>query len=334
MYKIKRKLAVSAWIIVVTFVALSVATYAWMSIATSFKLSDLEINVITDNAVEIAIDVDGLPAEWVQSLSAAELMSTDATVRPVTWSARDKAFYAPKYGLDGRISSLEPKLVTSLADIPTSSAEAEGEGAGYLLKIDFWLRTSSSKITTYLSDPEVNPDGLMVANGSFLVGEPEWNTSKKLHDDGGKGAQNAMRIAFLTEDYYIYNEAGEPISKVEDGAFYIYEPNADPDSTTPSMDGKELAYQGDSKLIRQTSSGWADKEIPVHGEVDYFYGEFIDEDTELFTLTANNPRKITMYVWLEGQDSDCSNSISAGKILANVHFGATSVIQEDEVIRP
>ncbi len=340
MNKVKHKLVVSAWIITVSFVALSVATYAWMSIATSFKLSDLEINVISDNAVEIAMDVDGLPGEWVQSISAAELVPENAELRPLTYSATDKAFYSPKYGLDGRISLLQASLVTTLADISTSSAEAEGEGAGYLLKFEFWLQTSSSKITTYLSDPEISPEGEMVANGSYVVGSPVWNEELIQHDDGGNGAQNAIRIAFLTEDYWLYDDAGAAVALVEEGAFYIYEPNANAEEITPSMDGVDengnaLPYEGeDGKLIRQEQSSWQEQEFPLRNNVDYTYGKFIDEDTELFMLTANNPRKITMYVWLEGQDAQCTNSISAGKILANIHFGATSVTGEDNISRP
>ncbi len=370
MKTVKQKLAIATWIILTSFIALSVATYAWMSIATSFKVSDLELNVITENAMEIALATgDGsVPADdaWGTTLSLSELVNKDAALRPVTWSAKDKTFYAPTYGLDGRILSIiEPAKVISLADVPTSSAEAEGEGAGYLLKVEFWLRTQSDKAMTYISGPqmlnireplldeneassETNSEAASenvtesaeetLYGGSYVIGIPVWNSETMLHDDAGKGAQYAIRIGFMTEDYYIYDSQGNEI-KVEDGGFYIYEPNTSHGEITPTIDKSDneeetLLYEGDGKLIRQEVSSWQDQTPPFNEEVDYTYGEFIDEDTDLFLLTANNPRKVTMYIWLEGQDKDCTNSISAGEILANIHIGAEADSYKEDIGRP
>ena len=69
------------------------------------------------------------------------------------------------------------------------------------------------------------------------------------------------------------------------------------------------------RLIMQTYSR---KEEP---------GEFIQNPT-LFTLESGEIVKIELYIWLEGQDVDCSNAMSDGvtttKLEANIQFTGTS----------
>ncbi len=331
MRRTRRMLIMATWVILFSFAALSVATYAWMSIATSYKVSDLELNIITENAMEVAPDEGGQPGEWLKVLSTEQLIDPELGLRPVTWSAKDKSFYAPTYGLDGRIDFFDPHLITSInADIPTPSpAEAEEEaGAGYLISVDFWLRTGAAKITTYLSGPAATgPDS--VGDGTYVIGAPEWDAEKGYHINGGNGAEYAIRIGFLTYDYY--NE--ETGKLLEESRFYIYEPNTAADAAfTPNLDGEPL--EGDGKLIRQENSYFTEQEIPLHGSVDYVRGAFIGNDSEMFTLYADIPRRVTMFIWLEGQDAECTNAISAGHILANLQFAASLRNNDENIGRP
>ncbi len=362
MHKAKRSLILAAWVILISFVALTVATYAWMSIATSYKVSDLDIHVISENAMEIAFDNNGEPGEWMHVVDANRLLDPDATLRPITWSAKDGAFYAPRYGLDGRIGYMDPYLVASVNTDPAepTSSEAEEEaGDGYLIAIDLWLRTGTSRVVTYL----VGPDGLRgdedtivrpsdttpeaeadtqgnatdtqpetgvatpgagdgTLGGTYVVGLPVWDPDAICHYSGGNGAENVLRIGFLT-----YDEA------YEDGHFYIYEPNAPEDGyVTRGIDGDPL--EGEGTLIRQYASTWSEQDPVLHGSVNYHMGEFATEDTEMFSLVANTPRRVTLFIWLEGQDPQCQNSISAGELLLNLQLGAIADNGEDEIIRP
>ncbi len=318
----KRTLIIALWVVAAAFVALTAATYAWMSIATSYEVSDLELNVITENALEIAPDVNGAPGEWVKLLSTEELIGAGGTLRPITWSAKNMAFYAPKYGLDGRIDSVYPYLVTELSETSTPSAEAEEEGVEYLISVDVWMRTGASKVTTYLSGPDVS-DADTAGDGTYLIGVPKWNAEALRHDSGGNGAEYAIRIGFLTYD-----------EEYEDGAFYIYEPNTGKDEAPcTSIDG-EGSYEGECRLIRQNPSGWTEQTPVLHGSVDYVTGEFIDEDTSMFTLISGSPRRVTIFVWLEGQDAQCVNSISAGELIANLQIAGKVSGYDQEIERP
>jgi hypothetical protein len=62
---------------------------------------------------------------------------------------------------------------------------------------------------------------------------------------------------------------------------------------------------------------------PVQKDVlIYDYGEFLD-DPFLFDLDENCMAQIEIYLWLEGQDMDCTNEIGeAAQIFASVQFHA------------
>ncbi len=325
MKSLKKKLAFMSWLIVLSFTALTVATYAWMSIATSYEVSDLELTIITENAMELAPDDGGKPGEWSTSISGSTFIPEDAALRPVTWSAANFAFFAPTYGLDGRIDFMAPYEIAKLdSGIPTPSANEaeEGEGAGYLIAVDLWFRTGASEVTVHLSAPERTSEGVM-GEGTFVCGAPVWNADKICHENGGKGAENVIRIGFMTYD-----------EEYEDGRLYIYEPNVSKErEPTLSIDG-DTSYEGDGKILRQTPTTWSEQDPVLNGSVIYSLGEFHTEDTALFKLVSDTPRRVTLLIWLEGQDAECMNSISAGRIIANLQFGADEQYQQGGIERP
>ena len=53
----------------------------------------------------------------------------------------------------------------------------------------------------------------------------------------------------------------------------------------------------------------------------YEMGSF-DSDPVLFSLEAGEMAKIDLYIWLEGQDVDCTNQIKDAQILANIQMEA------------
>jgi len=316
----KTKLTVALWIAAFSFVLLTSAAYAWMSMAGDIRVTDLALNVVTDNALELAPDAGGTAGEWTTVIRMPDLLGGDAVLRPVAYSSKREAFLAPRYGLDGRPDFSTPKLVAPLsanaAAAPPSSGEAGGEAgaaepSGYLFSFDFWIRAGSSDCSVRLSEPKEVSKGLD-GGGSYVIGRPVWNPRSVSHDDGGRGAQNALRIAFRT-----YSDYGG-----DGGGFVIYEPNADGGGAyapTPSIDGTG-ALTDEGSLILQSSSGWAEQDPVLRDNVDYKIGGFITEDTELFTLAAGKARRVTLYVWLEGQDADCVNAISGAQLIINLQF--------------
>jgi hypothetical protein len=164
-------------------------------------------------------------------------------------------------------------------------------------------------------------DGTQSA-GTYLIGTPVWNGQTVLHDDGGSGAENAVRIGFRITPV---DEKGEATGSSQ---FYIYEPNCDSHTDTeggyietPSIDGTATLVSEDH-LITQTSSIWTEAS-PVQRNVTLRRMGTFTSDTELFTLEAGEMVRIDLYIWLEGQDVDCTNAIGTeAQILASVQFAA------------
>ena len=56
-------------------------------------------------------------------------------------------------------------------------------------------------------------------------------------------------------------------------------------------------------------------------------------DTKLFALKARETVRIDLYIWLEGQDADCTNQIGEeARIFANIQFAGT--YEDQSGLRP
>jgi hypothetical protein len=323
MTKNKRKLMMAFWISFLSFLLLSTATYAWMSIASSIKVSDMSMNLVTENALELAPDVDGKPGEWTAVMQMSDLLSGDAVLKPATYSAQRDAFVAPSYGLDGRPNFSNPITVLQMQNSSSAlSANKSENGENYVYSFDFWVRTGAADCTVCLAAPMKVSEGVL-GTGTYVVGKPIWNAGTIRHEDGGKGAQNAIRVAFRSYDESYGGKGG----------FVIYEPNSDSGGSyeaTPSIDGT-ATLTSNASLILQSTSSWSEQYPVLKDNVKYTTGNFSSKDTAVFTLKAAVARRVTMYVWLEGEDKDCVNSISDAELLANIQFTAKVGSKDNEI---
>lgn len=110
------------------------------------------------------------------------------------------------------------------------------------------------------------------------------------------------------------------------GEFYIYEPNCDTHissstsdvAETKSIDGEDTLIDT-AHLIRQTASRWSEASPVLSSVTIKSLGRFTTP-TRLFTLQPGEIAAIELYIWLEGQDMDCTNVIDEAQIIANLQF--------------
>lgn len=292
----------------------SVATYTWFSISKTPEVSDMALYINTPTGLELS--PDPLAEEWTRRLDFQDLVGQHKPLRPVTWSDNEKRFYAATYGLDGRL--------TNIWDPLSDDRHANQNNAdGYYLMGTLYARCDQ-KVTVKLS-PAVEIEEGLQGSGTFVIGEPVWDPDAIAHYNGGHGAELAIRIGFLIQKTDL---TGQPLQ--EDAVFYIYEPNSDQhvDGSdgyvdTPSVDLTESLVSADH-LICQTTSSWQESDPVEKNVVVRTLGKFTTE-TELFSLTPKELAKITVYVWLEGQDADCTNMIGQqAHILASIQFATES----------
>lgn len=307
------KIVVYFYVVLILLLLLTVSTYTWFSLSKTPRVSSLSMYVTTATGMEIALTPDS--EEWGQQLSYTDMVSETSPLRPVSWSEKDKMFYAAVYGIDGRLTGKWQPL----SDERNAN---RNDYNGYYCIGTFYARTEE-RVKVSLT-PAIEIDEGKNGSGTYLIGFPTWSTEDILHHNAGQGAENAVRVGIK-----ITHLGDDNLPTDEEALFYIYEPNCDKHLdgsvgyvNTPSLDGTETLVPPD-RIITQTASEWTEAFPIEKNRVIHTFGEFTSS-TELFTLDAYEKVKIQIYVWLEGQDVDCTNAIEDAQILASIQFLATT----------
>ena len=158
----------SYWLAIMALLLLLVAaTYTWFSLSKTPRVNDMDLYVSSPSGLEIAQKFDAPDEDWGQSISFAEIVSETSPLKPCTWSDRDGRFYAPEYGLDGRMTGSWQPLSDS------ENANMDGE-QGYYTMGTVYAR-SKTAVTVSLSEAVPMEDGTEGA-GTYLIGTPVWNS--------------------------------------------------------------------------------------------------------------------------------------------------------------
>lgn len=286
---------------------LVVATYTWVSINQSLRVNDLSLYVNSQAGLELSQSPTG---EWGTQLKFDHLVNETSPLRPVTWSEKEQRFYAANYGLDGRLTDRWQPL----SDAYNSNRT---DVYGYYTKGVFYMRTDVDMDVSLA--PAIAADS--GASGTFVVGKPTWDSEKIQHYNGGCGAENAIRLGLRFTPVNPDGTDGEGQAQ-----FIIIEPNANThlDGTTgyaatPSIDGTDGLVEPE-RLILQDTATWTEADPVLRDHVVWTMGDFTTS-AELFHMKQNTILRVDVYIWLEGQDVDCNNSIGdAAEILANIQF--------------
>ena len=304
--------AIYFYVLLVLLILLTVASYTWFSLSRTPRVSSMSMHVTTAPGLELSLDPSA--EEWGNSLSYKDMVKESSPLRPITWSDKDQKFYAAVYGIDGRLSG----KWLPLSDERNAN---RNDYEGYYCIGTLYARASED-IKVYLN-PAIEASEGTAGVGTYLVGTPIWNSDEIVHNDGGMGAETAVRVGIKV------TRLDENNASTGEVMFFIYEPNSDTHIdgshgyiSTPSIDETESLVPED-KLITQTTSSWIETDPVQKGVVFYRLGEF-NSNTELFRMESEEKVMIQIYIWLEGQDVDCTNEIKEAQIIANIQFGAIS----------
>lgn len=306
-----KKIFLSFYMLLILFTLVTVASYTWFTISRTPQVSDM--NLYVNSASRLELSLDPLAEEWLLQLDLQDAMPASTPLRPITWVDEEQRFYAAAYGMDGR------RLDFSRWEPLTDSRNANKDTIeGYYIKLTLFARATQG-VNVSLT-PAIEVDQGINGSGTYLIGTPIWNAEDIAHENGGVGAETAVRIGIRITPV---DNQGKPNG--QNSTFYIYEPNCDGhiDGTqgyipTKSVTGAPGLVE-EKFLIRQSMSTWEESNPVEHGVVIKNLGEFQD-DTYLFTLKTGEMMMIDLYIWLEGQDYDCTNQIRDAQILASIQF--------------
>ena len=343
---IRKKIRKTPYILFYTYLLIallsifSVASYTWFTLSWTPQVNGMNVYITSNTGLELSATPDAevwsnqLDIYSTKELSKFKNSDTQPPLRQTTWSDKDQCFYGPLYGYDGRLLNVtkkdygEQEIVSwyKLEDLIHANTILN---SNYYIKSTFYARCGQP-VQVMLAEPmELNSQGIQ-GSGTYVIADP--NT--------GKGPETAVRLGFRATPV---DEYGEELT--EKGPMYVYEPNADRhvDGSTDLIktysidefmssdpgegydEQNEWLLVDEERLIRQTFSR--------KGEL----GTFLDHPV-LFTLNAGEIVKIELYIWLEGQDVDCSNAMSDGvtttKIEANIQFTGSTESQSGMVPIP
>ena len=335
----------------------SVASYTWLYLSQTPQVSNM--NMYITSAAGLELSADPGPENWTNQLdiyNAAELKDYQGadkkkpTLRQTTWSDRDQQFFGPLYGYDGRLlppagfdySKME---VISWYPLEDQIHANSLENSNYYIKATIYAR-SGIPTNVSLAGPIVLDDGSVIQGNTYVLGYLLEKQDSEIvpRISPGKGPETAVRIGFRVT--YV-DETGAELS--ERGPMYIYEPNVDRhvDGSTDYISTYSI---DEFRPTEPTDSTEESESLPAEVE-DWLLvdeertikqtfsrpdepGEFLTNQT-IFRLDAGEIVRIEIYIWLEGQDVDCSNAMSDGvtttKIEANIQFTGTSDTQSGMV---
>jgi len=312
------------------FVAVS---YTWFTMSRVPRVTDMNVYITSVAGLELS----ATPADeesWELQLDIWKTECVPTVLRPVTWSEDDQCFWAANYSADGRL--LEIKDWARLNDARNANIELAEDKKdhvldGYYMKSTFYARCGLVAEVT-LSDPVVLDERGEKGSGTYVIGTPKWNSDKIEHENRGAGAESAIRFGFRMTPCSLDMEGN--LEEKTSGPLIIYEPNADlhADKTgdylqTPSINGYStlVGEQWQNRLILQHGTTWAEQYPVEINKIKLTHGGFFkDQKPTLFSIKPGEVVKIEMYIWLEGQDADCTNILDGAmhdaQIWANIQF--------------
>ena len=304
------------YLLVILMSLSTVASYTWFTISRTPKVSNMNMYITSASGLELSADPGAeiwrTNLDFWETEELAQYRDVAPENRPflrqITWSDAEQKFFAPVYGYDGRlinfIDEYPDEYAYFISWYPLEDQSHANKATlleGYYMKSTFYARCGQNT-QVCLSEPKVRDDAGTQGSGTYLVGYPS-NT--------GRGPEVAVRVGFRMT--YV-DKAGNELS--ERSPMYIYEPNSD--RHVDGSTGYNPTYSIDNEgTLAETTPVETDRLLVSEDRLitQKFStsgtnpGEFLNNPT-LFSLEPGQIVRIEMYLWLEGQDVDCSNIMS------------------------
>lgn len=311
--------ALYIYMLLVMLLMTSVASYAWFSISRSPSVKDMQMYITSAYGLELSVDpaaggwgqqVDFWETQELKKYKDSKWNFQKPIIQQITWSEKNDAFYAPVYGYDGRLISFfdqypeENRYVIGWHPLEDKSHANKATWLeGHYIKATVYARSGQITSVT-LAPTEENTE---VTPRTYVAGNP--NT--------GRGPESAVRMGFRMTNVTV--DGSGAIVEVPDtrSKMFVYEPNCDvhADGTinqyipTDSIDNEpepgQLKVPDEELLPLVPEERLIKQKFPILDNPDQ-PGEF-ETNPVLFTLKPGEIVRIEIYLWLEGQDVDCSN---------------------------
>lgn len=317
--QIRRAMLATVAMMLMGIVSLTGVTYAWFSQSDTASVEGMQLGIESkDGGVLMSAVPNPGASGWAYmiNLDWAGTNFKPASTAPSNLKNGSLVFY------NGVINEAKTYMVT------TSELAAAAElGVGQSAADGYYV-----KKTIYFNNVEDND--IKVSLGANISGDTTEGKS------GLKNVDQAMRVAIVTHGKYEINaETGTNTADAtvasDKSAVMIYEPEANKHhrggegyiptyGVIKGSDGNELNFMTDKNdpvypdsEIKKIENGETSEYVEV---IDSYYAAKAGKQAPTFTIPANSYYKVTVYIWLEGQDVDCTNEISGSDLQIAITF--------------
>lgn len=315
--KSKRRLNSLFMAVLMSAVLLIVSTYAWFSANRDVEIRGITAKVEAAEGLQISLDgaswgsyveVDGAKLDAVKAFNK---FTWPSELRPVSTTGQTDSGSIVFF--DGDIDATGSILNNANNALP----------ANKYIVFDVYLKNSSSQDSDEL---------LLNSNSSVAIG----STTGKV-GQSGTGLEYCPRVGFaLYDESKIFSESQENIAGISgDTTVSIWEPNYAQhitevarldnriaNDTNSTFETLALKGKGSGTLTGVNGSTATEfmestKTVRTPGTVGSTPEHLVDckDGTTNLEIAGNKISKVTVYIWLEGQDPDCIDTASTGKYL-------------------
>ena len=287
---------------VCSVVALTSVSYAWFTMGDTSRVDEIEVNVQAAGGMQISANA----VDWKSVLPTDELKDESLTNNEFNVSADGMK---PTSSVGEYVNGKQNMFLGNIGE--DGELDVTASAAGHYIAFDLYIKVDADETLVLDADSFVrglsNVDTELAVRVSFA-------------DFGGVDGTPA---------------AAQELGKDFNGKARVWEPNANTHAEEVYVNGtiseaqktQVLEYDG-VKGIQNTNEPVYDKLVePSSKYIDLFTTNYTDENgkigagqvVELFDL-SKGINKIRVYIWLEGQDVDCVNSISGAGFGVGLSF--------------
>lgn len=298
--------------IMVAVLALSGVTYAWFTTSTKAEIGSFDLNVETADGLLISTRYN---TGWKSTVSWSEITEANGS----TTQKNNANIVLKAISTNGAVSDTHDIRFFTAAPADDSSmitgvqALTAGPAADGYLKFDLYFWNASPSIKT------VN-----LGETSVAARTAEGNT--------GDGVEKAVRIGFVKQGVA---DMGSSVTNAGTVSA-IFEPNAQSHTTAgindyrtghklTALDNEKYEYYGVAAAAEDAAASFGrfNAKAAIYGgsdETDAEPTETLGLADTYFELAPNQVTKVSVYVWLEGQDADCLNDIADSSMTVDLKF--------------
>lgn len=311
-----KKIMSAFFMLLITVVALSTASYAWFTENTTVALDDIDVNVSASNGIQISTDA----LNWKAAIS-----NDDITANAYAGNTNRKPSSLVPVSTGGEVD-----LATGFMKVYKGAVESNGSSGNIL------VATKTTETDESFADFIAFDLFVLTNKAETLYLTPSANVN---YLSGDEGLKNATRVAFVVEGNTAAGSSQTVATalkpQTETNAI-IWEPNNN--AHTPTA----IAHAASSSSIGRTIT--ATEEINsydgVIAEMDaadaiplnatstnqsaYFKSitpaikTNVTHGDDLITTVSAGITKIRVYAWVEGQDVDCENEASGSGVTFSI----------------